>query len=490
MKKGSVHLIAILALVAIAAVIVSVKIFANLDQPGRQFEFLNRSTSKIESGFNTHLNTTGSPDYTSNLNLDKFKDTVDGLAKNNQKWIRLNIWPWESASSGNATNISWNEQNLQKYDEAINYARSKSLKIFLVTSLPDFANSLTSTNYKALNAKYHSYLANRYKGKITIWQVFNEADTHNFKGYAPIGPDKLTSLYLNDLKENIKIARSAIKAASPGILVTHNLTGYPFKQTTFKTWNKVLNTIAPVLDIISIDTYPVNQDEIKLAKSAISNLKSKYNKDIYVTEFGFPTADGRFSETDQAALSTSLIKELNASVARAMIYYQYSDTLPDNDKTESSFGVIKANGEQKSSYAAIMLALGSLLFSPPTPSPVSSPSTAPTATPTPAPTPTPVASTTPTPAPAATGLLRVITAPAAEATITVHNANNEQVLQKTWGVEWEKLTESTYKISFTYPYEKIDGNDVKLPTPTNFTIQKDKTTEITANLTNGTLAIN
>lgn len=407
-------------------------------------------TTTTEYGFNTHLNTTGGNGYWENLTLDFFKNTVDDLVANKQQWIRFNIAPWESSTGGNASQISWNETAMQKYDEAIQYAKSKGLKIYLVTATPDFANSFPPNDYTSTTIKYHTDLANRYKDKITIWQIFNEADVHNFKGYALLDSSALTSAYLTDFKTNFVAAKNAIRSIDPNVQFASNVTGYPLGTSTYDRWNTFFDVIAPELDILALDIYPRGTSDISLVKSASIGIASKYLKPIIIAETGFPTNAGTFSETDQVNLLSQTVEQLRASMPIAILYYQYADTLPTTDKTESSFGIVKADGTKKTSYSSVMQTMAN-----------------------------------------PTGLLRVEANPAVGATITVTSVSTNQiVLTKEWAVDWEKLPVGDYKVVFSNPNNlKIYDKEVILPQETTIAILPNQTTTIVANLTTGTASV-
>jgi len=92
----------------------------------QQIEFRQHASdlTSIEYGFNTHLNPTGTGNE-SNLSLSFFHTTVDALVANQQKWVRLNIVPGHVVGlTSGSNNMSWNETNLQQYDDAISYAKS------------------------------------------------------------------------------------------------------------------------------------------------------------------------------------------------------------------------------------------------------------------------------------------------------------------------------------------------------------------------------
>lgn len=420
----------------------------------QQIEFRQHASdlTSIEYGFNTHLNPTGTGNE-SNLSLSFFHTTVDALVANQQKWVRLNIVPGHVVGlTSGSNNMSWNETNLQQYDDAISYAKVKGLKVYLLSSTPDFANYFSDTEYTKITTDYFTYLAQRYKGKVDVWQIYNEADTLNYKGYpSPPLPDVSQPYpvnYLSGLKTNIEAAKSAIKSVDPTPLITTNVTGFVLNQTLYDKWNTFFSVIGPSLDILSFDLYPQNTSEINTIKNAIAGVASSYAKPIIIAETGIPTGDGRFDEAAQSSILIQILDQVRPLLPKAILYYQYSDTIQDNNKTEGSFGVVKIDGSQKLSYSTIMQNMNI----PP-------------------------------------GLLRVETNPTVGVTIQVTSVEtNQVVLVKDWGISWEKLKPGNYILTFSNPTNvTIYDKKVIIPQPLTIPISSGSTTTIVADLTTGTL---
>jgi len=187
--------------------------------------------SPPETGFNTHLRGT-------NLTLSDFTADVDDMVNHQQKWVRLNIFEDVTSQGGTTTTpqLVWNQDALTEYDNAISYAFSKGLKIYLVTNTPSFAQNFASDVYQNITFQYHQFLASRYQRKIAVWQVFNEADVHNFKDYSTI--TGFDAAYLASLSFAIQAAASAIKQVDPGILIAANVAGYPIDGVLFDSWQR------------------------------------------------------------------------------------------------------------------------------------------------------------------------------------------------------------------------------------------------------------
>jgi hypothetical protein len=554
----------------------------------KQQEFRQRAsvTSGTEFGFNTHMSAANN-----NLDINKFKQNVDTLVANGQKWIRFNIIDFEIASeapntlptatpspsptpapgllrvqtnpaaeatitvtnsrgqvvaqktwsidwasmtegqytisytypystinglpvkipppsqvsiystktttvvadltAGTSTTqsvqgissnaIVWNTTNLSIYDQAVDYARQKGLKIFLVTNTPSFAKGYTLDDYKAVTDQYYRFLSNRYKGKVAIWQVFNEADTHSFRDYSII--TSLTSSYLSDLNSVIAIARIAIKANDPLAYITTNVSGYPMNGTTVNKWYQFFDGVKDNIDLMSLDMYPApNLTEITNLGTRIESVRARYSKDVAVSETGVCTMSGGYSESDQANYLTKSINSLKFSSANLIILYEIMDEDTNSGLCEGTFGIVKTDGTQKSSFGPIMSEMIPLPTLTPTNAP--SPTTAPTNTPAPTnvPTTTPTNTPTPTVTPTTTGLLRVTTNPPTNATINiVDSITGKIVLTAQWGIDWKPLLQGSYYVTFSYT--RTPG--YKTPKTTSFKIYIGRTTEIVGDFNTG-----
>lgn len=372
----------------VAVILLAIPITVNFI--GQRQDIRQRAATSTEFGFNTHLSAANN-----NLDLNKFKSNIDELVANGQRWIRVNIIDFEVAnplSNPTSSNkIEWNTANLAAYDQAIDYAISHGIKVFLVTNTPSFAANYPLSDYQALTAEYHSFLANRYRGKIAVWNVFNEADVHNYTDYGPV---TLSPTYLSNFNSVLASARSAIKTQDQGILITTNAGGYPLNDTLIANWYQFFDAIKDNLDIISVDMYPApNMDEVVKLNTRIEEISSRYSKDVAVAEIGLCTTTPTYTEEGQQNYMVQSINNLKLSSAKIVLLYEIMDENTLSNTCEGTFGIIRTDGIKKSSFAPIMAAMQPPLV----------PTNIPTQTPTPttaaSPTPTVEPSSTPTPSP-------------------------------------------------------------------------------------------
>lgn len=452
----------------------------------------------MEFGFNTHI-------IPSNPNLDisRFESNIDRLAQNGQKWVRFNLYDYDIATeapgavipSPTPTNtppptintvlglssnpIQWNTANLTIYDTAIDYALSKGLKIMLVTNTPAFAKNYSYDDYKSLTDVYYQFLANRYKGKVTVWQIFNEANVHDYKDYSP--RTTLDSTYLANLSGVIAVAKNAIKSNDPNGLITTNVGGFPLNDTLANNWYQFFDAVKDTIDIVSLDMYPGSDlTEISHLSDRIDAFQSRYLKDVVVTETGLCTLAGSYTEADQQNYVTLYLNNMKLSSAKLLLLYEIMDENSQSTSCKDFFGIVKNDGTQKSSYQSIMGAM----------QPLSTPtrSLQPTDTPTPTPTtpmPTPNIATA-TPTPANQGYLHVIVLPPISATIRISSQKDGKiVLTATGGIDKAPLPTGNYYISFSYP--KTTG--LRTPKTTLFKIVKQITTNILGDFNTGKTSV-
>ncbi|MFW6143624.1 MAG: carbohydrate-binding domain-containing protein [Patescibacteria group bacterium] len=258
--------------------------------------------------------------------------------------------------------IIWNYAHLEEYDEALNYARGRGMKIWLASVTPHWASNFSQQKYEEVTKNYFKFLANRYSNSVDIWQAFNEANCHNYRTYD--GIDSASSTYLEELKNVIAAARDGIKSINPDARFTVNVGGYSF----YDEWKQFFDVMDPVIDAISLDIYPMKGENIINGLDSIIEEFKKYGKPVYIAETGLPTTanfddyDGQiFSEQDQAKYVSRYLDEFKKARVDLVFLYEYRDEdqwLNWNPK-EAVFGIKKGDGSRKESYEPIITRLKS-----------------------------------------------------------------------------------------------------------------------------------
>ena len=293
--------------------------------------------------------------------LERFKADAEDAVAHNQQWIRTGIASWEIAPSGDTRHIDWNYTNLAIYDEAISYAKQKGLKIYLITSgAPDWTsfwgNNYSYSNYKKVSNIYWKFLATRYQGKITVWQVFNEADYTHYRYFTPI--TTLTSSYLNELKGLLAAARTTIRTIDPAILITTNTAGWPMSDAIQTRWFKYFDAQKINLDVITVDVYPVdNVAEIEKLDDRVTAMKNRYLKPVIIGEIGIQTCTTCWTEEDQQIYIPMAVNQLKQANPMAIFVYQMRDRGIDPTSSEGTYGIKYNDGTPKQGYEAVLGAM-------------------------------------------------------------------------------------------------------------------------------------
>lgn len=326
------------------------------------------------TGFTQHLNLSSG-----SLTLTQWKTDIDGIAATGltSPWIRLPLndvdtFPRTNLNSSTIdcntlTPTNCNPANINQYDQAINYAISKNIKVYLVTNVPSWAKlysnpaqpwetKYTTSQYLTITNQFYNILATKWSAKVDVWQIFNEANIHIFDSYAPL--TSTPSSYMNLLKQVINTAKTTIKSTSASEIITTNAGGYPFNNNLYSKWILYFNQLHQHLDQISIDAYPdTNPSEIANLSTRIQNLITTYNKPVNVTEIGMCTDIVRFTAVDQANYIPQYIQQSRNGGANLIFVYQYQDNDQLSAPCENAFGIVNSAGAQKPSYQAVMNAI-------------------------------------------------------------------------------------------------------------------------------------
>lgn len=280
-------------------------------------------TLGIEFGFNTHLD-----NEAQNMTLDLFKKCVEDLSGRGQQWIRLNLQGYNASSP----------DIMSDFDQGLDYAKQKGLKIaFVVTDPPD-------PNDPASISDFYSGLAERFKGKVNIWQIFNEPNTHDFRDYGK--RPQLTDEYLEGLSKAVAAASSGIKKVDPDAKTTISLSA-PQAVDVASEGLKLFGSVIESIDIATLDLYPeANEELIAKYPGYVASLHGALGKDIMIGEIGWPTFENGFTPQDQARYMGKVMSAFQGGSVKpiAVLFYEWAD---EQGVGENAFGANKADGTPK-----------------------------------------------------------------------------------------------------------------------------------------------
>lgn len=294
--------------------------------------------------------------------MAKLQDDIDRIAANGGQWVRWGIDSGEVTSGGGVGTVTWYTPGLTMNDQAIAYARSKGVNVCLIMTYPPHASGYSFANFKSTAEAYWTFLANRWAGQIGLWHIFNESNGSHYQTFAGMPFSTTTANnfpagYLSELATLIGSARSIIKAAAPGALVSTSLEGYPMSDDISAEWGYYLDVVSPVLDVISLHIYPDDYaPEIAAMGTRAAAVRNIYGKPVFVTEFGLPTIG--WTEAQQSTYVTQMVASLKSGQVKAMMLYTLRDLSSTPTGGIDAFGIIKNNGTPKAGYATIMAAMG------------------------------------------------------------------------------------------------------------------------------------
>lgn len=302
----------------------------------------------IEFGFNTHLN-----NEAENMSLEFFKKNVDLLSENNQEWIRFNIYTPELIDSGDATSFSYDGEILNDYVEAVEYANEKGLKIALVTNTPDFANGLERTEYLNITAAFYRDIATRFKGKIDTYQIFNEANVHNFRNYNE--RPELSDEYLADFAEVVSIASKALKSVDEEARTTVNMSHWIGSGADLiKEGSAFFDSVKVSIDVVTLDLYPDSSvEEIDRFPEYVTYFNNRYQKPVVIGEIGWPTFKNGFSANERVDLMNLSIEAFRGGIVKpeSVLFYELTD---EKGISENAFGVLEYDGNPDNSFQGVI----------------------------------------------------------------------------------------------------------------------------------------
>lgn len=320
---------------------------------------ISAEAKRTTFGFTTHVLTVDGHNHT----LSQFKQNVDLLAEKKQTWVRMDLVTHEIAPSGNGVTINWNKKGLSVYDEAINYARKRKLRVMIASTVPVFAKEYSKEDYQQVAKAYYGFLAKRYKGKVAIWQLFNEPNIHHFRDHSHNPALMDDPNYVSELKAVFQASSQAIKRSDKAANVTTSVSHWVGARPpeAFLSQTSVLfDALDESLDLITLNLFPdMSMEEIDRLPTYVKYFKEKYGKEVVIGEIGVSTKPGvGFTESDQARYMGLAIKSLKQGDVRpkVILFYELMDQTIFQSPLdhENYYGTLYNDGTKKSSFEDIV----------------------------------------------------------------------------------------------------------------------------------------
>lgn len=277
---------------------------------------------------------------------------------------------------------------LSQIDDVVNKARARGLKVlFTLVFTPCWASSAPDSIKQGCSAGWYErgvgryppsnprdyadalrFLASRYRGRVTAWEIWNEPNLKAFWN---------TSRPVARYVALLKAAYRAAKAADPGAVVV----GGALSESDVTFTNALYRAGAKGnFDALSIHPYshdysPLRTLDPRWVKSsfiqgvpAVRNVMRRYGdaRRMWLTEFGWSTSSIRgrqnpwengVSESTQATYLRQAFTHMHEwSYVDVGVWYNLVNRSADTADRESNFGLLRHDRTKKPAYSAFQKA--------------------------------------------------------------------------------------------------------------------------------------
>jgi hypothetical protein len=293
----------------------------------------------------------------------EFAPTGQAISDVGAGWVRIEF-RWNEAEP--SSKGSYDANIIARYDRAIDTARAAGAKVLVfVNGAPRWASGSRHPMMKPQNpadyADFMRFVAARYTGRVSAWEVWNEENTSRFW---PSGPSPAAYVPL------LKAAYPAVKAADPSALVVFggvSQNDYSFIEGAYAAGAK------GYFDVMAVHPYPgpnppeaVWHEGGRIGPTAFTGFREVRSsmlargddKPIWLTEFGWSTTTTEawgVTHAQQADYLTRAYKLLESYPYVAIAYwYNLRNNFWDDDADtwETQLGLMRTDFSHKPSYAA------------------------------------------------------------------------------------------------------------------------------------------
>jgi polysaccharide biosynthesis protein PslG len=294
---------------------------------------------------------------------EDFAPTGQAISDLGAHWVRIEF-RWNEAEP--SSKGSYDPNIIARYDRAIDTARAAGAKVLVfVNGSPRWASgsriSMTKPQNPADYADFIRFVAARYAGRVSAWEVWNEENTSRFWSTGP-NPAEYVPL--------LKAAYPAVKSADPSALVVFggvSQNDYSYIEGAYAAGAK------GYFDVMAVHPYPGPNapEEVwysngrigEMAFSGFREVRSSMlargdDKPIWLTEFGWSTTTTEswgVTYAQQADYLTRAYRLLESYPYVAIAsWYNLRNNHWDNDADtwETQLGLMRTDFTHKSSYAA------------------------------------------------------------------------------------------------------------------------------------------
>lgn len=202
------------------------------------------SGAQLAVGVNAHL-------LWSELRPRDRERILDALAGAGVRWLRVDVG-WASVQEeGRDTAAQW---YLDRLDATVDGARERGMKVWaMLWSTPAWARDggdlTTPPEDHADYAAAAALLASRYAGRVSVWELWNEANTQGFFAGSPA-----------DYAALFRAGAAAVRAADPAAWVSTAGTSLADPGWLDAVLDDLGGDAARLVDVVSVHPYPVPAD--------------------------------------------------------------------------------------------------------------------------------------------------------------------------------------------------------------------------------------
>lgn len=281
-----------------------------------------------------------------------FREDVDALAQADLKVVGTSLRAWEimgfeirdgrivrDSKTGLPVLYKW-PQELAKYRDALAYAKNNGLEVHLHLA-PNWHQDLSEEEYRYVVRETFSFAAKELAEYVDVWQLWNEADIHDYHSYAPLaGPSES---YLAGFRGVLSIAVEEIRKVDKDARTSINVGGFyggSARSATHARWLRVFDSAREliaqgILTDIKLNVYTEGDNSGIVEKV---NEFNKYGVPVWIGEFGLCTAGRPYSEEDKRRILLNTIRTLRHANVAGVHLYRMRDDVADNG-CEGSFGI-------------------------------------------------------------------------------------------------------------------------------------------------------
>lgn len=284
------------------------------------------------------------------------------------KWVRFDF-DWSVIQPTSST------YNIAGHDRVVESLHAAGIKVLgIIAYTPGWANGGQSTKFYPPTsnknfAKFASYLAGRYKGKVSAWEIWNEPNLGQFWGPAA-DPSAYSALLRQAYPAIKRVAPEATVVtgglAQPGNSAT-NMESLQFLQLMYgsgaRNYFDAVGNHPYTSPRLPLDSGAYNWRKMYATTPSFRSVMDQYGdgaKKIWVTEYGGPTYGTdlygtRMTEDQQAAMVTqSLQLAASYSWMGPMFWYNFKDFCgyDASRSTECYYGLLRSDSTPKPAYSA------------------------------------------------------------------------------------------------------------------------------------------